>query len=292
MTDPLDPPVSSDPTELPVPAAPTDTPEPTEPAEIASSSAFEAPARTRFAEPVATPPAELPDPAGTPDTPEAPEPAEIAAPTFEPPAPVPAEPAPLEPVAAPVPVTLPQELPPVPTPVAAEPEPAEVEPHVRTGRGLVTSLAVVVALLAGLTGFLGYEVSATAGPGPDQKARQPALQAVRSAAVLLFSYDYRHLQADFTAGRAVTTGKFQSEYDKTTDKLVKDVAPRYKAVVIASVSEASVVSATEDEVVALVFVNQQSSSTLTAAPKVTQSRLLMTLVHQRGRWLVRDISPR
>jgi Mce-associated membrane protein len=161
-------------------------------------------------------------------------------------------------------------------------------PAVR-GQGLVAVLAGLVVILALLAGFLGWKVYDTAGSGPVEASRRAALDAARSSARIVFSYDYRHLANDFKVGRALTTGKFQAEYDQTTSKLVTDVAPRYKAVVIADVSDASVVRATESQVVALVFVNQQSSSSLMTTPKVTQSRLEMTMVRKNGHWLVAEI---
>jgi hypothetical protein len=50
-----------------------------------------------------------------------------------------------------------------------------------------------------------------------------------------------------------------------------------------------VVSASEDRVRLLVFLDQQSSSTLTAQPKITQSRLEMVMVRRGERWLVAEI---
>ena len=160
---------------------------------------------------------------------------------------------------------------------------------VRRSGALVSVLAGMVTALALLTGFLAYTVVDTRGPAPVESSRKAALDAARSAARLVFSYDYRHLTKDFSDGRARTTGKFQAEYDKTTSRLVQDVAPRYKAVVSADVSEASIVSATEDRVVLLLFVNQTSASTLAAHPKITQSRLEMTMQRVGARWLVSDI---
>lgn len=154
---------------------------------------------------------------------------------------------------------------------------------------LVSVLAGMAVALALLAGLLSYEFLHTRGPAPVEASRRAALEAGRDAARLVFSYDYRHLSKDFQAGRAVTTGTFRSEYDRTTSRLVKDVAPRYHAVVLADVSEASVVSVTESRVILLIFVNQQSSSTLTANPKITQSRLEITMQRLHGRWLVANI---
>ena len=172
--------------------------------------------------------------------------------------------------------------------VAEAPVAGDAPPAVRRGV-LVPVLAALVVVLAGLAGFLGWQAQRTAGAAPVEKSRTEALASARDAARLVFSYDYRTLAKDFAAGKAVTTGEFAKEYARTTSKLVDDVAPRYKAVVSADVSEASVVRASEDQVVCLVFVNQVSTSSLMPNRKVTQSRLEMTLTRSGDRWLVAKI---
>ncbi len=108
---------------------------------------------------------------------------------------------------------------------------------------LVPVLAAVVLVLAGLTGFLGYQLSQTPDQASSQASRvqagadaktaaavaassTEALATARKAATLVFSYDYRKLAKDFAAGRATTTGGFQQEYDRTTKRLVDDFAVR------------------------------------------------------------------
>jgi len=157
------------------------------------------------------------------------------------------------------------------------------------GSGWTRLLAAVVAVLVLLGAALGLLAVRSAGAGPLQDDRDHALDAARSAARAVFSYDYRHLAKDFAAGRAVTTGAFRAEYERTTGKLVGDVAPQYKAVVVAEVSSAGVVDAHPGRVLVLAFVNQESTSTLTAAPKITQSRLELTMVERDGHWLIEQI---
>ena len=177
-----------------------------------------------------------------------------------------------------------------------EPEPAAVEvadgsaiTAGRPGGPLLVALVALVVVLAALAGVLGLKSISTRGGSGLEDARRDALGSARNATRLVFSYDYRHLDKDFKAGKAVTTGAFAGEYDRTTARLVDDVAVRYKAVVVADVSDAAVVRAAKDKVVVLVFVNQKSSSTLAAGTKVTLSRLEMTMVHRDGRWLVEKI---
>jgi Mce-associated membrane protein len=165
---------------------------------------------------------------------------------------------------------------------------AEV-PAFRSPTGVLASLAAAVLVLLALTVFLAVRSVATRDGGSDEDARREALAASRSAARVVFSYDYRHLGKDFEAGKAVTTGEFHEQYVRTTGKLVDDTAARYKAVVVADISEAAVVRTSKGRVVTLVFLNQQSTSTLNAGSKITQSRLEMTMLRKNGRWLVEKI---
>jgi Mce-associated membrane protein len=168
-------------------------------------------------------------------------------------------------------------------------EDADLAPTADSGRRLVTALAVLVAALLLLGGYLGYEVADSRGPAPIEATRSSALDAGRDAARVIFSYDYRHLQKDFDAAAAVATGSFKKDYENTTKKLVSDVAPRYKAVLVAEVSEAGVIRAGKDEVQLLVFMDVQSTSTLAATPKVTPRRLKMTMTRSGDRWLVSKV---
>lgn len=157
------------------------------------------------------------------------------------------------------------------------------------GRGVLLGLVGLVVALAVLAGYLVWAVADSRGRGAEEADRRAALAASRDAARVVFSYDYRHLEKDFEAGRALTSGDFRAEYERTTQRVVGDAATRYKAVVLAEVSEAAVVRVDGRTVVALVFLNQQSTSTLAAAPKITQSRVEMTMTSQGGRWLVQGI---
>mgnify|MGYP001619046101 CR=1 FL=1 len=150
-------------------------------------------------------------------------------------------------------------------------------------------VAGLTALLLLLTGFLAYRVTDSRGPAPVEQSRKDAVTAGRDAARLVFSYDYRRLDKDFQAGLATTTGPFRKDYENTTNKVVRPTAPRYKAVLVAEVSEAGVITASKDRVLLLVFLNVQSTSSLTTAPKITPRRLAMTMQRDGERWLVADI---
>ena len=267
---------------------------PTLPAQAAASA--EPPASAEA--PAPAPPAEPPASAEAPATaPPAEPPASAEAPATAPP-PLPDVPAvaPTSPVSLTKPPTDPPvAAPPAVLPVVAE-EPVEDEsapPDEVTPSGarglLVPVLAALLVVLLGLTGFLGWKASDTAGAPAVEMSRTQALASARDAARAVFSYDYRHLAKDFAAGKAVTTGTFADQYSGTTAKLL-DFAAKNKATVAADVSDASVVRATETEVVCLVFVNQTSSSSAVETPRITQSRLEMTMKRRGSSWLVASIN--
>ncbi|MDP3713554.1 MAG: hypothetical protein Q8R60_13850 [Mycobacteriales bacterium] len=156
---------------------------------------------------------------------------------------------------------------------------------------------LLLAVLSGLTalavlGFAGVAVftQAVASPVAERDdARDEALRTARDAARLLLAYDYRRLDEDFAAGAALTADPFKSEYERTTTRLVRDVATQYKAVVRAEVVQAGAVEVAEDRVVALLFVNQTTTSTRVQGAKVDLSRVRMVLQRIDGSWRVTGV---
>jgi len=177
-----------------------------------------------------------------------------------------------------------------------QPDPGEhpadgpVPPPARARVGAVVLLSAALILLVALDAVLGVVLVRTRGIGEDEQGRRDAIGAARNAARLVLSYDYRRLDKDVQAALATTTGDFRDEYSRTTAALKKDGVPtRYKAVVVSEVSDAAVVAGGRHRAQVLVFVNQLSTSTLSTAPKVTKSRVLMRLVNKDGRWLVEEV---
>lgn len=127
-----------------------------------------------------------------------------------------------------------------------------------------------------------------------ETARTEALTAARKAAPTVLSYDYRHLDKDFSRARAHLTGDFRDEYGKTTKTVVAPTAKKYRGVVKARVAApgsggapaASVVSASPDKVVVLLFVNQVTESTQVTGSRLDQNRVRMTMDRTGGRWKV------
>ena len=166
----------------------------------------------------------------------------------------------------------------------AEEEPEESAPPWRSGRRLLTA-ALCVLLAAGLVAVAVLGWRYREGQRTEE-ARAQALAAAQKAAPVVLSYDYRHLDQDFTRARAYLTGGFRDQYLKTTKTVVGPTAAKYHGVVKATVSAASVASAAPDKVVALLFVNQVTQSTQVSGSRLDQNRVRMTLTRTSTGWKV------
>ena len=146
----------------------------------------------------------------------------------------------------------------------------------------VVTLALV--LTAGLVALRARTAART------ETARTAAQAAAESDVVDLLSYDYRHLDRDFARARAHLTGKFVADYTTTTQHTVRPLAPQVHAVVKATVASSSVVRASENKVVVLLFVNQTTTSTRLDAPRTDLNRVRLTMTHVGGAWKVSKVA--
>ncbi|MBT2453162.1 hypothetical protein J7F03_40365 [Streptomyces sp. ISL-43] len=177
-------------------------------------------------------------------------------------------------------------------PEPAAPEPADTTPAkpARSRPPRLTALLGIVVLLAlAATAALAWkhrEAERTS------EARAAALTAARKAAPVILSYDYRHLDRDFAAARGHLTGPFLDQYSKTTETVVAPTAKTYSGVVKAAIATgdatpaASVISASPDKAVVLLFMNQLTTSTQIATPRLDLNRVRMTLVRTPKGWKV------
>ncbi|MGW2999711.1 hypothetical protein [Streptomyces sp. NPDC001155] len=182
-----------------------------------------------------------------------------------------------------------------PEPGPFEDEPAKSAPSRKAGRGvLIAVLGLVLVAALVVAAVLGWQYRQ--GRQAEQ-ARGEALSAARKAAPVVLSYDYWHLDRDFTRARALLTGHFRDQYDKTTKTVVAPTATTYHGVVKATVATpadgsapaVSVVSATPDKAVVLLFVNQVTESTQVPEPRLDLNRVRMTLTRTSSGWQVSGV---
>jgi Mce-associated membrane protein len=150
----------------------------------------------------------------------------------------------------------------------------------RRPKRLALLVAIVLALGAAGAGWFAHH-----GTQRCDAAVREALGAATAAAQAIFSYDYRSFDTSVANGRSFVTGKFADEYAETTTAL-KPNAVSEKAVVRAAVSATGVVSARDDRVELLLFLNQYRRNANIDGEKVDQNRVVLTLVPVRGDWKV------
>ncbi|WP_175409062.1 hypothetical protein [Streptomyces sp. TRM64462] len=172
------------------------------------------------------------------------------------------------------------------------PEPKSAKRRRPLARIVTPALAVLTAAALTGTALLALEYREAHRTA---EARTAATAAARKAAPVILSYDHRHLDRDFKAARAHLTAPFLDEYTKTTRTVVAPTAEKYEGVVKATVAKpatgdttpaVSVVSASPDKAVVLLFMNQVTTSTQVTVPRVDLNRVRMTLVRTDEGWKV------
>ena len=128
------------------------------------------------------------------------------------------------------------------------------------------------------------------GAAPDgaitsTEARDAGMQAAARLTQKVLSYDWKTLDADSKANQAVLAPSFRKEYSETMSG-VKAEAVKNQVKLAASTQATSIVSATENKVVALVFLNQITTAKGTANRRVDSSRVLVTLTRSGGDWRI------
>jgi hypothetical protein len=222
-------------------------------------------------------------------------PADDAAPAL-PVAAVPAE----TPASAPVPppdATDDEAPPPPPAPEAAPEFAATGAVPFLASLRLLVSLLVVCLVLAGVAGFAWWrsdhpdEGAAPDGAITSSQARDAGMQAAAQLTQKVLSYNWETLDADIKANEAVLAPSFRSEYEKTMAG-VKAQTIKNQVKLTASSAATSIVSATAQKVVALVFVNQVTIAKGTTNQRVDSSRVLVTLTRPGdGDWQISKLKP-
>jgi len=117
-----------------------------------------------------------------------------------------------------------------------------------------------------------------------------ASSAARTIVEKLLGYDYRTFDQHTNQVSALLTGHFRNEFVQAATTVVKPLAVQNQTVVLAKVSEASVMSTPgQADVKILLFVDQHTTSAKLQHPQIDQNRVILTMSHADGRWLVSKI---
>ncbi|OBG44958.1 twin-arginine translocation pathway signal [Mycolicibacterium fortuitum] len=153
-------------------------------------------------------------------------------------------------------------------------------------------LALAVALiasaaLAGWLYFAQYRVEQQTGPA----ASATVLKAANDGTVALLSYAPDSLDRDFTAAKSHLTGDFLSYYTQFTQEIVAPAAKQKSVKTAASVVRSAVSEIHPDSAVALVFVNQATTSAENPNGSFSASAVKVGLSKIDGNWLISSFDP-
>lgn len=153
-------------------------------------------------------------------------------------------------------------------------------------------LALAVALiasaaLAGWLYFAQYRVDQQTGPA----ASATVLKAANDGTVALLSYAPDSLDRDFTAAKSHLTGDFLSYYTQFTEEIVAPAAKQKSVKTAASVVRSAVSEIHPDSAVALVFVNQATTSAENPNGSFSASAVKVGLSKIDANWLISSFDP-
>lgn len=155
----------------------------------------------------------------------------------------------------------------------------------RLGRGrTAVTLVVVLLVLAAVVASWQWR-QATDQANDLESTREQVLKAAERNAVVISSYDHRDFDAYTKAVRSLATGEFADRF-AGREKDLRTVVEQSEAQVEATVVDAALQSASDNEAVVLLFVDQTLGGAKTNDEPPSQMRMKMTLVRTGDRWLV------
>ena len=173
---------------------------------------------------------------------------------------------------------------------------AEDPEHQAKVRRLIT-LAVAAVLLIAIAVVLAFANHSARANGPlaneafvDEGSTSAVEAEITAAIKTVYSYDYRTLDANQAAAKAVTTGQFAQDFDKVFDA-VKQLAPKEQAVMTTAVPAAGVLQLKDDRARLLMMVDQNGTKGGTQPIGGASARLIVEAQRVDGRWKIAEVTP-
>ncbi|RKT87943.1 Mce-associated membrane protein [Saccharopolyspora antimicrobica] len=149
---------------------------------------------------------------------------------------------------------------------------------------VLLAIALLVATLAVL-GTFGVQLQQARAV---EDARRTALEAARTYASDLSTYDFTSLDRNFAAITANSHGQFAEQYREISDSLT-ELIRQNRAVSKGSVLSAGIAEADLQRAVVTLFVDQEITNVNNPQPRIDRNRMQMTLLRIEERWLIEDI---
>jgi Mce-associated membrane protein len=123
-----------------------------------------------------------------------------------------------------------------------------------------------------------------------QSANTESIRVASEVTISLLSYNPATVDADLRAAETQLTGTFREAYSSLVDDVVIPGARQKQISSTAAVPAASLVSASRNRAMVMVFVDQ-TTIVGSDAPTRSASSIRVTLDKVDGRWLISDFTP-
>lgn len=178
---------------------------------------------------------------------------------------------------------------------AAEHPPPDPRRQERMRRLVILAVAAVILIAVAVVVAFGYFHAEANGPVSNQAfvdtGSTAAVEGEVTAAIkTVYSYDYRTLDANRAAAKAVTTGQFAQDFDKVFDA-VGQLAPKEQAVMTTAVPAAGVMELHGDRARLLMMVDQNGTKGGSQPIGGASARLLVTAQRVDGQWKIAEVTP-
>lgn len=114
----------------------------------------------------------------------------------------------------------------------------------------------------------------------------PANAAAKTRVERVLSYRFDTVDSDLAAAKAATTGEFAHQFASAADQIIAPAARQAEITTRATVVSTGAIESRQDEVVLLVFVNQDTTTKDKPQTSTSALRLRVTLDRAGGQWLI------
>jgi len=174
---------------------------------------------------------------------------------------------------------------------ASTPATADGSPTTRyriSGKLMTLFVAAVVIVASIGDGFLWWS---NRGDSQARAAETAAKAAANDSIPLVLSYNYVDLDRYAARATSKTTGLFADDLKKLLDTQILPAARARNIATQTTVQGTSIVTASANTVVLLMFIDQTTRTADAAAPKIEGARLQVTMTNQYDNWLVSGLKP-
>ncbi|WP_217627050.1 mammalian cell entry protein [Prescottella equi] len=152
-------------------------------------------------------------------------------------------------------------------------------------------VAITVAVLAGVAGWLYWGPGGMRETDATERARSEVLDIVDGKVVAMLGYNHNTAQDQLHAAAEGLTDGYKAEYLELVDKTIAPGAKEKAIDVQVTSSAKSVVEASPDRVVTLLYLNQITTSSESPEAVSSGSRVRVEMVKDGDDWLINWLTP-